>query len=67
MPWSLRLTWDGVAIHGGHAVELGWASHGCIGAPNGFMQKLYPIAAKGDRVIITRGRHAGLGDTLIGT
>ena len=67
MPWSLRLTWDGVAIHGGHAVELGWASHGCIGAPNGFMQKLYLIAAKGDRVIVTRGRHAGLGDTLIGT
>jgi hypothetical protein len=65
MPWTLRLTWDGVAIHGGHAVELGWASHGCIGAPNGFMQKLYPIAAKGDRVIITRGRHAKLGDALI--
>jgi hypothetical protein len=65
MPWSLRLTWDGVAIHGGHAVELGWASHGCIGAPNGFMQKLYPIAAKGDRVIITRGKRAGIGDALV--
>jgi hypothetical protein len=65
MPWTLRLTWDGVAIHGGHAVELGWASHGCIGAPNGFMEKLYPIATKGDRVIITRGKRAGLGDALI--
>lgn len=65
MPWSLRLTGDGVAIHGGHAVELGWASHGCIGAPNGFMQKLYPIAQKGDQVIITRGKRAGLGDALI--
>jgi len=65
MPWSLRLTWDGVAIHGGHAVELGWASHGCIGAPNGFMQKLYPIATKGDRVIITRGKRASLGDALL--
>jgi lipoprotein-anchoring transpeptidase ErfK/SrfK len=65
MPWTLRLTWDGVAIHGGHPVENGWASHGCIGAPNGFMQKLYPIAQKGDRVIITRGKRAALGDALI--
>ncbi len=65
MPWTLRLTWDGVAIHGGHAVELGWASHGCIGAPNGFMKKLYPIAHTGDEVIITRGKRAGLGDALI--
>lgn len=65
MPWTLRLTGDGVAIHGGHAVELGWASHGCIGAPNGFMQKLFPIASTGDKVIITRGKRAGLGDSLI--
>jgi lipoprotein-anchoring transpeptidase ErfK/SrfK len=65
MPWTLRLTGDGVAIHGGHAVELGWASHGCIGAPNGFMQKLFPVASTGDRVIITRGKRAGLGDALI--
>jgi hypothetical protein len=65
MPWTLRLTGDGVAIHGGHAVELGWASHGCIGAPDGFMQKLFPIATKGDQVIITRGKRAGLGDSLI--
>jgi len=65
MPWTLRLTGDGVAIHGGHAVELGWASHGCIGAPNGFMRKLFPIAGEGDKVIITRGKRAGLGDSLI--
>jgi hypothetical protein len=67
MPWTLRLTGDGVAIHGGHAVELGWASHGCIGAPNGFMQKLFPVASTGDRVIITRGKRAGVGDSLIET
>lgn len=65
MPWTLRLTWDGVAIHGGHAVELGWASHGCIGAPDGFMQKLYPIAHSGDKVIITRDKRTGLGQPLI--
>ena len=31
MPWTLRLTWDGIAIHGGTEVENGYASHGCIG------------------------------------
>ncbi|MGZ3200168.1 MAG: L,D-transpeptidase family protein, partial [Croceibacterium sp.] len=67
MPWSLRLTGDGVAIHGGHAVELGWASHGCIGAPNAFMTKLFAIAKVGDKAIITRGKRAGLGDALIET
>lgn len=64
MPWTLRLTWDGVAIHGGAEVERGYASHGCIGAPNDFISKVYAIAKKGDKVIITRGRTASLGDRL---
>lgn len=58
---------DGVAIHGGHAVELGWASHGCIGAPNPFMTKLFAVAQVGDKAIITRGKRAGVGDALIET
>jgi hypothetical protein len=65
MPWTLRLTHDGVAIHGGHAVQLGWASHGCISAPDKFMTRLFAIAKVGDRAIITRGKRAALGDTLI--
>ncbi|MXP41817.1 L,D-transpeptidase family protein [Altererythrobacter soli] len=65
MPWTLRLTWDGVAIHGGSQVRNGWASHGCIGAPDGFVSKLFAAARKGDKVIITRGRMAGLGDALM--
>lgn len=64
MPWSLRLTWDGVAIHGGSQVQLGYASHGCIGTPDDFVSRLFAIAKKGDKVIITRGRKAGLGSSL---
>ncbi|NQX94487.1 MAG: L,D-transpeptidase family protein, partial [Erythrobacter sp.] len=29
MPWTLRLTWDGIAIHGSPVIN-GYASHGCI-------------------------------------
>jgi lipoprotein-anchoring transpeptidase ErfK/SrfK len=64
MPWTLRLTHDGVAIHGGSRVEPGWASHGCIGTPDGFVSKLFAIASKGDRVIITDGKRAQVGTPL---
>ena len=64
MPWTLRLTHDGVAIHGGSTVERGWASHGCIGTPDAFVSKLFAIARTGDRVIITRGRRADVGTPL---
>jgi lipoprotein-anchoring transpeptidase ErfK/SrfK len=66
MPWTLRLTWDGVAIHGGHAVRLGYASHGCISTPDAFQAKLFAIAKKGDLVIITNGKRTGLGKSLVG-
>ncbi len=65
MPWTLRLTGDGVAIHGGHLVEKGFASHGCIGVPDEFASRLFASASKGDRVIITRGKTAAVGDALI--
>lgn len=64
MPWTLRLTHDGVAIHGGSTVERGWASHGCIGTPDPFVSKLFAIARPGDRVVITRGKKAGIGTPL---
>ena len=64
MPWTLRLTHDGVAIHGGARVEPGWASHGCIGTPDAFVSKLFAIASKGDRVIITNGKRADVGTPL---
>jgi hypothetical protein len=65
MPWTLRLTGDGVSIHGGRAVEKGWGSHGCIGVPDALAAKLFAVAHTGDKVIITRGKRAGLGTPLI--
>jgi lipoprotein-anchoring transpeptidase ErfK/SrfK len=65
MPWTMRLTRDGVAIHGGSTVQNGYASHGCISAPDDFVSKLYGIARKGDRVIITDGKTTGMGQKLI--
>ncbi len=64
MPWTLRLTWDGIAIHGGSTVERGYASHGCIGVPDEFVSRLYAIAKRGDLVIITDGVRTGVGGSL---
>jgi lipoprotein-anchoring transpeptidase ErfK/SrfK len=63
MPWTLRLTWDGIAIHGSPVIN-GYASHGCIGVPDEFAEKLFAIAKRGDMVVITRGKMIGVGDQL---
>ena len=63
MPWTLRLTWDGIAIHGSPVIN-GYASHGCIGVPDGFAEKLFAIAKRGDKVVITRGEMITVGDKL---
>ena len=64
MPWSLRLTWDGVAIHGGREVERGYVSHGCIGVPDEFAARLFDEASVGDVVLITDGVMTGIGGSL---
>ena len=64
MPFTLRLTNDGIAIHG-TTVERGYASHGCVGTPTPFAKKLFFAAKLGDRVFITRGKRVGMGDALI--
>ncbi|KEQ54940.1 L,D-transpeptidase family protein [Sphingobium chlorophenolicum] len=55
MPYTLRLTSDGVAIHGSD-VQWGSATHGCIGVPKAFAKKLFGVAKLGDLVVITNGR-----------
>jgi len=51
MPFMLRLTWSGVAIHLGYVPNYP-ASHGCIRAKDGLAQELYKWADIGTRVII---------------
>jgi len=51
MPYMLRLTSDGVAIHGSN-VRQGHATHGCIGVPLDFARLLFGAAGKGDFVVI---------------
>ena len=64
MPWTLRLTWDGIAIHGSPVIN-GYASHGCIGVPDPFAEKLFAAAKRGDKVVITRGKYIAVGDRLM--
>lgn len=66
MPYMLRLTNDGVAIHGSD-VEWGSATHGCIGIPVAFARLLFAQAKLGDRVIVTNGKMLDLGEQITGT
>lgn len=51
MPYTLRLTGDGVSIHGSN-VRWGFATHGCVGVPTAFAAKLFETVKKGDEVVI---------------
>lgn len=53
MPFTLRLTGDGVSIHGSD-VRYGAATHGCIGIPTEFASRLYAVTKVGDPVQIIR-------------
>lgn len=62
MPFMERLTWDGMAIHGGNNPGKP-SSHGCIHVPLDFAEKLYAITAKGDTVLVSNLKEAP-GDTV---
>jgi hypothetical protein len=52
MPYMMRLSWRGLAMHGGH--NPGYpASHGCIRLPMAFAAKVYAAAPLGASVTIT--------------
>lgn len=52
MPYMMRLTMDGVAIHASD-VEEGYATHGCVGVPMEFAALLFAEAKMGDKVLVT--------------
>jgi len=52
MPFMERLTWDGVALHGGTLPGYP-ASHGCIRLPHPFAKLLYGETRLGTVVVIT--------------
>lgn len=53
MPYTLRLTNDGIAIHGSD-VRWGAATHGCVGVPTEFARHLFAEVRLGDPVVIVR-------------
>jgi len=52
MPHMQRITWNGIALHGGPLPGYA-ASHGCVRMPYGFAQKLFDRTRIGMRVIIS--------------
>jgi hypothetical protein len=53
MPFTLRLTADGVAIHGSE-VRPRSATHGCIGVPLEFARRLFGETHVGDEVFVVK-------------
>ena len=54
MPHMLRLTGDGISIHGSEIAD-DYATHGCIGLPKAFAALLFKAAHVGDPVLIWKG------------
>lgn len=52
MPNMQRITWNGLALHGGPLPGYA-ASHGCVRMPFGFAEKLFDMTRIGMRVIIS--------------
>ncbi|HVJ02869.1 MAG TPA: L,D-transpeptidase family protein, partial [Sphingomonas sp.] len=50
-PHMQRLTWDGIALHGGH-IPGRPASHGCVRLPTKFARQLFDLTQIGGKVTI---------------
>ncbi len=53
MPYMQRLTWDGIALHGGHIPGYP-ASHGCIRMPHAFAKALYEVTQMAQEVVVLK-------------
>jgi len=65
MPYDLRLTWEGISVHGGHLPGYP-ASHGCVRLPIAFSRALFNEARLGMAVTIT-DRQSGADEGLMAT
>jgi hypothetical protein len=65
MPYMERLTWTGLALHGGH-VRAHPSSHGCIRLPLSFAAALYTETTRGMKVTITNGSAGDENVTIAG-
>jgi lipoprotein-anchoring transpeptidase ErfK/SrfK len=63
MPYMLRLTNDGISIHGSEVGD-GYVTHGCIGVPTAFARKVFGVVKLGDKVIVTRGERLATGQAI---
>lgn len=63
MPYMLRLTNDGISIHGADVV-YGRATHGCVGVPTAFARKLFRVVRQGDTVFVTNGKRLEMGQAI---
>jgi L,D-transpeptidase catalytic domain len=54
MPHMQRITWSGIALHGG-PLPGHPASHGCVRMPYGFAERLFDATRLGMRVIVAPG------------
>jgi hypothetical protein len=52
MPHMLRITWNGIALHGGPLPGYA-ASHGCVRMPFGFAEKVFDRVPMNTRIIIS--------------
>ena len=57
MPYMQRLTWDGIALHGGTLPGYP-ASHGCVRLPHPFAAKVFGVTRTGDTVVVSDARAA---------
>ncbi len=55
MPYMQRLTWDGIALHGG-ALPGYPASHGCVRLPLEFARQLFAETRNGDTVVVANAK-----------
>jgi hypothetical protein len=57
MPYTQRLTWDGVALHAGGLPGYP-SSHGCVHLPSRFAEELFAVSPMGMTVVVIDERSA---------